>query len=186
MQSLARWIAMIAPLFFTFGCSSSVDSTASGTTAGSTGDNQGGGLPSCDAPPKVECDLPSPCPTAELQMPYGGTGEPTHYNDVEAADCVLAKLRDREVSKLVYWADSGYIPGQFRFTEEIFVLDGEHAASNWFDAHDLSVVWGVRNRQILKPPSYFQGCIDMTDHAAKHDCLSAWSDGCSDVDVTCP
>ena len=98
-------------------------------------------------------------------------------------------VRDRvKEMPALFREDPGFnlIPGQFEKRETLFVLDADHAASNWSDAQDLVTYHGTRNRQLLKPSSYFDQCLSAQDDAALHDCLAAWSDGCSDTGASCP
>jgi hypothetical protein len=170
---------------------------AGGAATGGAGGTGGAGLPPCEQPgmtpnqpPPVgykpfACDLPKPCPTLGfVSWFYGTAGTPT-FGDPSAATCILTKLRDREVSALS-WVNNRSGMGEFEDTEDLFIVDGEHAFANWTVANDLDLSSGTRNRQLLKPPAYFDGCLQLTDPSAIYACLIDWSAGCDDVPVSCP
>jgi hypothetical protein len=167
---------------------------AGGTATGGAG---GAGLPPCEQPgmtpnqpPPVgykpfACDLPKPCPALGFVSFFDGTiGTPT-FGDPSAATCILTKLRDREVSALS-WVNNRSGMGEFQDTEDLFIVDGEHAVANWTVANDLDLSSGTRHRQLLKPPAYFDGCLQLTDPSAIYACLIDWSAGCDGVPVSCP
>ena len=123
------------------------------------------------------CNLPSPCGGVTLNKgPFDHT----------AATCILEALRDRTISQ--YWTlhDFGAVAGQNADGETVFIVDALHAVSNWRSEQDLDFATGTKNRQILKPPAYFDGCLQLTDPTQIWSCMSDWSDGCADVEVSCP
>lgn len=143
--------------------------------------------------PEFECALPVPCP--KVTFYYGvepGASEPEpepvpHFEDTEAAICVLTRFRNREPSALTLWHyNAGDVFGQFLKSQTIFIIDGEIAASNGEDRLDLGGNVYTTRRQILKAPEYFDGCLAMTDPRAMYECMLDWSAGCGDVDVPCP
>jgi hypothetical protein len=168
-----------------------------GLTGGTSG--TGGGLPACDEPGMVPgsgtvpgympfaCKLPMPCPSVHF---YSGThtgwdaGAPSFY-DPAAATCVLKSLRDRTVSTYVVRNHEDGI-NQFYTDETVFIVDDAHAFSNWESVQDLDISSGTKNRQLLKPPAYFDGCLQLTDPTAIWQCMSDWSAGCDTNPVACP
>jgi len=109
-----------------------------------------------------------------------------HFEDTEAAICVLTKLRDREPAALTLWHYPECDPfGQFLRSQTIFILGEEFAASNGEVRQDLSGTVYTTRRQILKSPEYFDGCLAMTDPREMYECMLDWSAGCGDVDVPC-
>lgn len=186
----------------------STSHTSTGGTGGIVGDGgtagmggmggTGGGLPACDekgmqigggTPPGYEpfaCDLPNPCPHVDFWAAMYGAGGSPHFVDPAAATCVLESLRDRTISQYSVENHEDGI-GQFYTTETVFIVDDTHAFANWEIAKDLDLTTGTYNRQLLKPPAYFDGCLQLTDATAIWNCMSAWSDGCdTDSAVTCP
>jgi hypothetical protein len=133
------------------------------------------------------CNLPMPCPAVDF---YSGThtgfdaGAP-HFSDPAAATCVLQSLRDRTVSKYMVKNHEDGI-GQYYTDETVFIVDSAHAFSNWESAQDLDLSSGTKNRQLLKPPAYFDGCLQLTDPTAIWQCMSDWSAGCDPNPVACP
>jgi hypothetical protein len=142
--------------------------------------------------PEFECALPAACPkvTFFYGVEPGGGPQPDpvpHFNDTEAAICVLTKLRDREPSTLTLWHyDEFDVFGQYLHSQTIFIVDAEFGASNGEDRYDLGGNVYTTRRQILKPPEYFDGCLAMTDPREMYECMLDWSAGCGDVDVPCP
>jgi hypothetical protein len=130
---------------------------------------------------RLSCDLPSPCARAEL-LGYPDMGG--EFKEVDAARCVLRALRDRQPSQLSFSAD--YAFGAFGTLDEIFLVGGNHALANHLEKNDLSSKYTAFNRAMLKPASYFDGCLALTGDAEIFRCLEEWSDGCADVEVTCP
>ncbi|MFT3771474.1 MAG: hypothetical protein QM820_39165 [Minicystis sp.] len=168
-----------------------------GAIVGSTGGAGGAGLPPCDQPGMMgwqpttpgyqpfACDLPQPCPMMMYESwSFGGPDQPPSI-DMEAATCILTKLRDREVSALSWMNDKSGMQ-QWNETETVFIVDSEHAVSNWTRANDLDLYSGTRNRQILKPAAYFDGCLQLTDAKEIYACITGWSAGCADQPVSCP
>jgi hypothetical protein len=105
--------------------------------------------------------------------------------NTEAATCILTKLRNREVSVLSWMNDkSGML--EWYDSEEVFIVDSEHAVSNWTVQNDLDLSTGTKNRQILQPSAYFDGCLQLTDPTEIYHCITGWSAGCADTAVSCP
>ena len=173
------WVLTLAP--FLGGCSSLQACEEQESPAGY-------GQPQVGSATPFACALPAPCATANL---IGGgnisldPAKPTEgtFPDPAALACVLGALRDRQVSQVKFGHNVG---GEFGYEETVFIVDGAHGVSNWNDYQDLGLRTGVRNRQILKPPSYFQGCLAITDPVKVYTCLASWSDGCADTAVSCP
>ena len=143
--------------------------------------------------PEFECALPVPCP--KVTFYYGvepGALDPEpdpvpHFEDTEAAICVLTRFRNREPSALTLWHyNAGDVFGQFLKSQTIFIIDGEIAASNGEDRLDLGGNVYTTRRQILKAPEYFDGCLAMTDPLQMYECMLDWSAGCGEADVPCP
>jgi hypothetical protein len=128
-----------------------------------------------------ECALPQPCPAVSWSTEAGATG----FRDPRAPACVLQKLRDRAIVAISFDDQRQALDG-FGSSETVYILDADHAASNRAEYRDLVTVYRTKNRQILKPASYFDGCMKETDPEAIFACLSDWSMGCADVDVGCP
>ncbi|APR80399.1 Hypothetical protein A7982_05746 [Minicystis rosea] len=205
---LPRTLAVITTLALA-ACDSTVQETSTGGTtstghggqggAGTGGGGTGGtGLPACEVQGEsdtsielFECALPAPCPEAHfyfgIEPGSGSTQPPPHFSNPEAATCILEKLRDREISALNYTSNPewDYI-GQFTHYATTFILDADHGASNSVTMGDLSKTEARKNRQILKPSSYFEACLSETDPTAIYECIEGWSAGCADVDVPCP
>lgn len=179
---------------------------ASSSTAGSSssggghGGNGGAGPEPCvvegmfeESIPDFDCPLPSPCLTPEYHAdgpfpgPDGGMANGPHFEDPTVPACVLQKLRDREIVKVTI---DGYPPGdfigQYLTTETVYIVDAEHGVSDTTKHFDLSRKETRKNRQILRPASYFDACLQETDPAKIYACLTDWSAGCADVEVTCP
>lgn len=197
-------------------CSSTVDQQTSSTTGGTTtttnhGGNggagtggagtggAGAGTPACEVQgefdvnlPDFECALPSPCPPAIYHEdgPYDfDAGAPLgpHFDDPAAPTCLLQKLRDRDIVQLYFEGHpADDFIGQHGYMVTVFILDAEHGASNARTWYDLSYIETRNNRQILKPASFFDACLQETDPAKIYACLTGWSAGCADVDVPCP
>jgi hypothetical protein len=163
------------------------------TTTSGTGGTGGGSttLPACegsgqwpDYSPYV-CNLPAPCPEA-LFFAGGGAVTPgsSYFLDPAAPTCILTKLRDREVAQLSFKAFDAAVEGKYDEVT-IFVLDGEQAAANYVNVY-VGPNTSSKYRQLLKPPSYFDGCLALTDPDAIYTCMSDWSDGCGGGAVYCP
>ena len=133
-----------------------------------------------------ECTLPAPCPPANLTGNIQGDPLPPvqgTFMDPAAVTCVLTTLRDRPIAQVTF----GSISNGADYNEEtVYIVSPTLGVSNWNWYQDLGSSSGVRNRQILKPPSYFDGCMQLTDPVQIYNCMSSWSDGCSDTPTTCP
>ena len=181
------------------GATGTTSATSTTTAMGGGGAGTGGSGPdSCVVQETWEvgvtelvCALPEPCPPVIFYRdvePANPLPDPKpHFNDPQAAICLLTKLRDREVAAVQYTGyPSGDSLGQYKKEERIFILDQEYGASNGESWYDLTGYVYTTRRQILKPPSYFEGCLAKTDPVEMYDCMVAWSDGCGEVDVPCP
>jgi hypothetical protein len=191
MRSAILLSAFMAASFLA-ACGPSIEQGSGGTTSG--------GLPPCEEmemPPGIlgqkgsatpfQCTLPSPCPVAELtgnEFPDNLPPNMGSFTDPAAVTCVLSALRDRTVSQVSFSVTTGM--GDYVYTETVFIVDATRGVSNWDYVQDLGHTFGVRNRQIIKPPSYFDGCMQLTDPVQQYDCMSRWSDGCSDTAALCP
>ncbi len=134
-----------------------------------------------------DCSVPAPCPTAEfLDQDAVPSGEMPHFKDVAAAKCILEKLRDRTISTVSYRYEYGFIPGQYRTDETIFIVDAEHGLSNSSQLADLGAIGQTQNRAILAPASKFEECLKSTDESAIMYCIRGWASGCAEVAVKCP
>lgn len=136
-----------------------------------------------------DCKLASPCEQAQFFGPgtymLEDNPPPPHFKDVEVAKCALTALRDRAQASVSYWRQDDPI-GQIITMETIFLVGGDKAVANWSKTIDIGFEGRVTNRARLKPASYFDGCLAMTDESAMYDCLASWSDGCIEEAVTCP
>ena len=136
-----------------------------------------------------ECSMSEPCPDVLFLGPYAGMSgmmETPRFDDIKAAQCVLTALRDRTPGAVTYKREDCPLPGQCTTTETIFVLGEDKALSNWSQTMDIGYEGNVKNRARMKPASYFDGCLAMTDELAMYDCLASWSDGCIEELLRCP
>lgn len=175
----------------TTGTGDTTGAGGTGATTGTGGTTTTDTLPPCDVTidtmagpvaPGFSCTLPEPCPAAVLVIP-SDPSVAVAFTDPTAPACILTKLRDREVSSLTFGKDISY---DMSTSETVFVVDAQHGVSNWTYENDLDYGGGTRNRRILQPPSYFDGCLQLTDPTAIYACLSSWDAGCDGVAVTCP
>jgi len=198
-------LALTSSLLLTAACSSSVDEssqngdpsvasnkpTPSPAPGGSDksppcsvqADNSKGGVVDPTYKP-FACQLPIPCATVNANAV--DPSSPSHQiDDLSAAQCILKNLRDRTPSQLTFHVSKD--GGQSTSTQTIFIVDKDHAAANISRLEDVSWLGTTLYHELIQPPSYFDGCLALTDSDAILGCLEGWSAGCAEnVTLTCP
>jgi hypothetical protein len=120
---------------------------------------------------------------------FVGSADPNmkpYFDDLEVADCVIAALRDQAPARVDFRSENSPITGQVTTTNTIFLLGPGKAVANDYDVADISIHAVSKNRARVKPASYFEGCLALTDDEAKYNCMADWSDGCLEEALSCP
>jgi hypothetical protein len=175
------------------------ETTEGETTEGVTTEGGTGSLPPCEeydpngngtATWNWNCALSKPCGTAHLIV-GGGFGDTTgggpsedKWNNPEAAQCVIEAFKAGKPAKL--WLKKGDEIGQFVQGHIIDILDSIRGVEVNYVFTDSPDGAGIKRRQILKSPEYFDGCAAKQSDAEMYTCLTQWSKGCLDDPDICP
>jgi len=138
----------------------------------------------CLTDPHWTCDsLPKPC--ADTMLDMSAPGGPA-FVDRAAAACALDRLRAREPARLTLVAWNFPAECCSRERQEIWLLGGASAEAWVTSEGDLGASCHSLHRQALRPPEHFASCIDEVDDEGLFACLWEFSEGCGDVEATCP